>query len=461
MTDILIQEQNSGGDFIYLNNDLAAASLYENMPYLAMLGGDDWFMNDLIEGDDSTKFLCRTERLCKETTLNSEGRLIIENGVIADLQFLTENIPGSTLTVNVLIVGNDRVQINVVFNGRLFTFLINKNDAPDHVCGIATGLATGTIITDSIAFSWNPTAAAGYEWFITTVNVEPAGTGTFVSTSTINVTGLLPDTTYYFWVRCICSGSVSSLISITAATAAIPALPITTGLKGFYVASYGVTLNGSNKVIQWDDLSGQNNHLLPVSTPTLTISANEFGTEVAANFAAGTDILRTASDFVGLTGSDKLTIFVVKKYSVVPNGQCVMMYALTDNTIIPDGFAMYQSAASGTPYDRFEAKGNVGMNEGAVNASTGAHIYSIVANKSNPAATEVVIKLDKTTTGTGSGSNNAATNYGSYKLTVGVSSGLSLAHFIGKIGCIAIYTGALSGADVDSITDYLMAKYSI
>jgi hypothetical protein len=134
MTDILIQELFSGGDLMYRNGDLVPfAGPYDNMIYLALFGGDDWFMNDLIQGDASTKFTGTTERVCRQTTLNSSGRVVIENAVKADLQHLVDNIPGSVLTVSVVIVSDDRIQINITFNGQLYTYYFNTNETDTRI----------------------------------------------------------------------------------------------------------------------------------------------------------------------------------------------------------------------------------------------------------------------------------------------------------------------------------------
>lgn len=40
-------------------------------------------------------------------------------------------------------------------------------------------------------------------------------------------------------------------------------LPVTPGLVGHYDARVGVKVDSSGKIEQWDDLSGNNNHLIP------------------------------------------------------------------------------------------------------------------------------------------------------------------------------------------------------
>lgn len=454
MTDLQLIEIGEGGDLVLQGNDLAKVGGYETAVYLALFGGDAWVFNYLAP---KRPYASKTQAALRNNPLTSAGRLAIEKAVIADLEFL-KNIPGVSYSVSVRIVSKDTVQIDVNFNGQLFTYNVNQNDAmPVRVCAMVTGLASGTITPNSIEFSWDSAPVVGYEWFITTTIVEPTGTGTFTATPLVNITGLTDMTTYYFWARSVCSGgSVSAFVLVIAQTSS--AIPVTTGLRGLYAASAVHIITG--KVTKWEDLSGYNNHLLPTSTPILTVAEDEFGTQDAVVFD-GVGSLATLADFVGLTGSDKITVFVVKKRTTSFAGECLMMYALTNDAIINDGFSMWQSLSGPTTYDHFDAKGNVGSNSASVNAAIGTHIYSVVADKSQTAANEVKLKLDKVTTGTGSGSNNTGPNYGSYKLTVGVTSNLTTGHFSGKVGCIAIYTGALSSGDVDSITDYLMAKYSI
>ncbi|MDH6254348.1 hypothetical protein M2347_004075 [Chryseobacterium sp. H1D6B] len=84
-------------------------------------------------------------------------------------------------------------------------------------CKVPTALMVGTVNATSGALSWtapSPVPANGYAYYFNTTNVPPvAGTtpsGTVAGTS-ITLTPLLPNTTYYWWVRSVCSTTDSSL----------------------------------------------------------------------------------------------------------------------------------------------------------------------------------------------------------------------------------------------------------
>lgn len=91
---------------------------------------------------------------------------------------------------------------------------------PNNITCNAPSTPTVSGITSTTAtISWiapTPAPAMGYEYYVTTVNVAPTAatvpTGTSATTS-VNLTGLTVGTTYYYWVRAVCSASDSSLWS--------------------------------------------------------------------------------------------------------------------------------------------------------------------------------------------------------------------------------------------------------
>lgn len=79
-------------------------------------------------------------------------------------------------------------------------------------CIAPTGLVASTITSNSANVSWTApldAPANGYEYAYTTTNVAPPS-GTTTSTTSANITGLSANTTYYFWVRSLCSSTESS-----------------------------------------------------------------------------------------------------------------------------------------------------------------------------------------------------------------------------------------------------------
>lgn len=114
--DLLIIETGVGGDLVQRGNDIATVAAYENSPYLAMFGGDDWWGNFMIPNNP---FQSQTEDVLNTTPLNSSGRLRIEDAANADLSYLN-NIPGTTWKVVTTITAPDRVKINIDINGQQF-----------------------------------------------------------------------------------------------------------------------------------------------------------------------------------------------------------------------------------------------------------------------------------------------------------------------------------------------------
>ncbi len=123
--DSLILETYNGGDLNRVGNDIAIAYGFENMPYIAMFGGNpaqstpvqrvpgeqnfDWFGN-VFESNPVLQTNSLTERTLRSVALNSAGRITIEQAVNADLEFMRSF---ATVNVVVSIISDDRVQIDI------------------------------------------------------------------------------------------------------------------------------------------------------------------------------------------------------------------------------------------------------------------------------------------------------------------------------------------------------------
>lgn len=124
--DLLVIENGNGGDIKQSGNDLLMQGGFGNMIYLAMFGGNiqgvtkeklpteeskDWWGNNLLMPQDaSIQFNSLTEKTLMEVALNSSGRIIIEQAVKKDLDFMKSF---SVVTVTVTIPATDKVKINV------------------------------------------------------------------------------------------------------------------------------------------------------------------------------------------------------------------------------------------------------------------------------------------------------------------------------------------------------------
>lgn len=124
--DLSITEKDGNSGDLQLNgNDLGVAIGIENMPYLGMFGGNveqvtttdlvadskDWWGNNLLmKSNQSTQFNSTVEKTFKSTALTSAGRILIEDAIKNDLQFLS---PQAKITVTVTIEATDRININI------------------------------------------------------------------------------------------------------------------------------------------------------------------------------------------------------------------------------------------------------------------------------------------------------------------------------------------------------------
>ena len=127
MSDLKIIESFDGGDLVLNGNDLQVIDGFQNMIYLALFGGNieqstkqyneneerfDYWANSLLMLDSpDIQYNSETERTLNEVALNSRGRLLIEQSVKKDLEFMQDF---GNIDVNVSIVQNDRVKINVI-----------------------------------------------------------------------------------------------------------------------------------------------------------------------------------------------------------------------------------------------------------------------------------------------------------------------------------------------------------
>lgn len=125
--DVQVIETGNGGDLVKKPKDLLTIDGFQNMPYLAMFGGNvaedtpttrtpsqqnfDWWGNGLLMPNDaSQQFNSQTERALNTIPLTSAGRARIEQAVIADLQFMKAF---ATVSVAVSIVATDKVVIGI------------------------------------------------------------------------------------------------------------------------------------------------------------------------------------------------------------------------------------------------------------------------------------------------------------------------------------------------------------
>lgn len=124
--DLLLDETLDGGDIVLKGNDMQVIYGFQNMPYIGMFGGNPGFVTPtnrlknqafdfwgnalLMPNKPLVQFNSTTEHVLNNTALTSNGRILIEQAVRNDLQFMTSF---AIVSVAVAISGVDKVNIGV------------------------------------------------------------------------------------------------------------------------------------------------------------------------------------------------------------------------------------------------------------------------------------------------------------------------------------------------------------
>jgi hypothetical protein len=124
--DLAVIETGNGGDIQIVGNDLGLVFGIENMPYLAMFGGNpgyptkskiedeqsfDFWGNDLIfKNNPSAQFNSLLEKKLQTVALTSAGRIQIEDIIRKDLAFLSSV---AEITVVATIISDDHLNIAI------------------------------------------------------------------------------------------------------------------------------------------------------------------------------------------------------------------------------------------------------------------------------------------------------------------------------------------------------------
>lgn len=146
-------------------------------------------------------------------------------------------------------------------------------------------------------------ATAGYG-----ANVTDASS---VTSHSVDITGLTTaPQTYHYKVTSV-DAATNSTATSDATFATVPILP-TANLFGKFEADSGVTKDGSNRVSQWDDLSGLGRHVVQATAADKPLwVANQLNGLPVIRFAAANTELLQSSAFTAETQPN--TIFVVCK----------------------------------------------------------------------------------------------------------------------------------------------------
>ncbi|WP_052248377.1 fibronectin type III domain-containing protein [Chryseobacterium taiwanense] len=198
-------------------------------------------------------------------------------------------------------------------------------------CFIPSGLTSSTITSTGATISWTAPAIApanGYAYYLTTTNTPPAAGTTPTGTSTVTSVDLsptlAPNTTYYWWVKSVCSSSDSSSwgLGATFTTTQIPATlpyyqPFTNNDFGFVNADQenkwyhgSVVGNPSNAIYISNDNGATNTYSSNGSGPFVVQAYRDFAIP-AGTTAASPAILSFDWKAEGESSFDYLRVWLV------------------------------------------------------------------------------------------------------------------------------------------------------
>ncbi len=167
-----------------------------------------------------------------------------------------------------------------ISRGEFVDFTFNVVDAPS--CLPPTALATSSLTTTGVTVSWTaptPLPDNGYQYIVSTTSGSPAAgatpTGTVAAgVTSLVLTGLTPNTTYYVFVASDCGGTISSWSnSATFYTGYCVPAPTSVDGTGITNVTFG-TINNTTGAEpgNYGDYSAQSNDVAQTTTATVLIT---------------------------------------------------------------------------------------------------------------------------------------------------------------------------------------------
>jgi hypothetical protein len=230
-------------------------------------------------------------------------------------------------------------------------------------CFAPGGLTSALLSLTDATISWTASASAssGYDYYVSTVNTAPTGattpTGSTTSTS-VSLTGLTPNTNYYFWVRSNCGSGNLSNWSTTGTFYTNYCIPNSgSGCSvGDLIAS--VTLNTLSNNTGTACASAYNDYttnplltttLLPSSSYNCVVGAGAYAQDYAVWIDYNDDLVFDVTERVGYTtatvAANSTATFVITLACTPPAGSHRMRvrsaYAIAGINITPCGTQSY------------------------------------------------------------------------------------------------------------------------
>lgn len=121
MADLLLIETGNGGDVVLNGNDFVLIDGLQNMPYIAMFGGNvelsnndesvDWWGNSLLMfNEPDVQYISVLERTLTNIALSSASIQVIKRAVAEDLSFMQDFCD---IKIDVQLIGIDRISIYI------------------------------------------------------------------------------------------------------------------------------------------------------------------------------------------------------------------------------------------------------------------------------------------------------------------------------------------------------------
>lgn len=269
--------------------------------------------------------------------------------------------PGA-LFVKITSIAVNGVDAYVYFD----TIVLNQGAPP--TCVSPSGLAASAIEANSATLGWTaptPAPSTGYEFYYSDVNVAPTAAGTPSTGVSANISGLTPNTNYYFWVRSLCGTDTSvwsgpvvfrtlcvpfddfteNFTSTTAATGVVPncwtktVVSTNTGANVSVVSHTAASVPNAILLANSGDATAQ----VILASPALTaIGANTHRMKFKARGGTAGQLL-----IVG-TMSDATNAATFTPLQTITLGTTYTTYNVSLNTSTTDGHVAFRHGLGGT-----------------------------------------------------------------------------------------------------------------
>jgi hypothetical protein len=269
--------------------------------------------------------------------------------------------PGA-LFVKITSIAVNGVDAYVYFDN----IILSQGPAP--TCVSPSGLAASAVEANSATLGWTaptPAPSAGYEFYYSDVNAAPTAAGTPSTGVSANISGLTPNTNYYFWVRSLCgtdssvwSGPIvfrtlcvpfddfiENFTSTTAATGVVPncwTKTIVSTNTGVNISVVSNTAASAPNAIFMTNSSDATAEILLASPALNAIGANTHRMKFKARGGTAGQLL-----IVG-TMSDATNAATFTPLQTITLGTTYTTYNVSLNTSTTDGHVAFKHGLGGT-----------------------------------------------------------------------------------------------------------------